>query len=256
MCKPGDRVLSFARHGSFAKANAVQMALPVSNETDGKKLVYARMAGVSIASIRSSSIQPGDTVLVIGMGLVGNFAAQLFQLAGADVMAVDLSDLRLKKARESGLKRTVNSGKQDLKQIVMDWTGGKGAQIVVEAIGVSEIINQAVLLTRRFGEVILLGSPRASAKFDVTPMLLHIHISAIRMIGAFEWCWPMHETPRARNLMDNYRQIAEWITEDRLKVEPLLTHLASPADCQIIYEGLTCKKEEFLSAVFDWNCIG
>jgi 2-desacetyl-2-hydroxyethyl bacteriochlorophyllide A dehydrogenase len=254
MCKPGDRVLSFANHASIAKANTVaRMALPVTRNADGKKLVFARMAGVSIASLRSSSVQPGDTVLVIGMGLVGNFAAQLFQMAGAEVMAADLSDMRLKKAQQCGIHRTVNSKTQDLKSVVMDWTGGKGAQIVVEAIGVSEVIAEAVLLTRRYGEVILLGSPRAPAKFDATPMLLRIHAYAIRMIGALEWLWPMHETARTRNLVDNYSQIVTWITSDRLKVEPLLTHLASPSDCQAVYAGLTGRKEEYLGAVFDWS---
>ena len=57
------------------------------------------MAGVSIAALLSSSVQPGDTVLVVGGGLVGNFATQLFHLAGADVIIADLSKLRLPKTR-------------------------------------------------------------------------------------------------------------------------------------------------------------
>ena len=255
MCKPGDRVLSFSRHASVVKADAGRMALPVSKEAEGKHLVYSRMAGVSISALRSSSVQPGDQVLVIGQGLVGNFAAQLFQLAGAEVMVADLSDLRLEKARTCGIKRAVNSGSQNLEETVMDWTGGKGVDIAVEAIGISEVINQAVMLTRRYGEVILLGSPRARATFDVTPMLSRIHMEAIRMIGSLEWRWPQHETDRVRDITTNYRQIAEWIGSGRLVVEPLLTHLASPADCQVIYEGLTKKKEEYLSAVFDWGMV-
>lgn len=255
MCKPGDRVLSFANHASLVKADAGRMALPVPKETDGKQLVFARMAGVSISAIRSSSVQPGDTVLVIGMGLVGNFAAQLFQMAGAEVMAADLSNLRLEKAHACGIARTVNSGTADLKAAVMDWTDGKGARIVVEAIGSSPVINEAVMLTRRYGEVILLGSPRARATMDVTPMLLRIHLEAIRMIGSLEWRWPMHETERVGNIVENYRHIVQWITDGRLIVEPLLTHLASPLDCQMIYEGLTQKREEFLGAVFDWTRV-
>lgn len=255
MCKPGDRVLSFSRHASVIRANAGRMALPVSKEADGKHLVFSRMAGVSISALRSSSVQAGDTVLVIGMGLVGNFAAQLFQLAGADVMAVDLSDLRLEKAKACGIEKTVNPNTQDLKEAVMDWTDGKGVHVAVEAIGMSEVISQAVMLTRRYGEVILLGSPRAKATFDVTPMLLHIHLEAIRMIGSLEWRWPQHEADRVRDITTNYRQIADWIASGRLVVEPLLTHLASPADCQAVYEGLTQQQETYLSAVFDWRLV-
>lgn len=255
MCKPGDRVLSFSHHASVVKADAVRMALPVPVAADGSKLVFTRMAGVSIGALRSSSVQPGDTVLVVGMGLVGNFAAQLFKMAGADVMAADLSDLRLEKALACGIQRLVNPGKSDLRESVMEWTEGAGANIVVEAIGLSEVICEVALLTRPYGELILLGSPRAKATVDVTPMLLHIHLQAIRMIGALEWRWPRHESARERSLLDNYRQIASWVVNGQLQTDPLLTHLASPADCQMIYDGLTGRREEYLSAVFDWSLI-
>jgi len=253
MCAPGDRVLSFSPHASVVKADAVRMALPVSKDAEGKHLVYSRMAGVSISALRSSSVKPGDTVVVIGQGLVGNFAAQMFQMAGADVMVVDLSDVRLEKSRACGIGRTLNPTQEDLAQSVLDWTDGKGAHITVEAIGMSEVISQAVMVTRRYGEVILLGTPRAPASFDVTPMLLRIHMEAIRMIGSLEWRWPRHETDRVPDIVTNYRLITEWVEKGKLIVDPLLTHLASPADCQAIYDGLTTRKEEYLSAVFEWS---
>jgi threonine dehydrogenase-like Zn-dependent dehydrogenase len=213
------------------------------------------MAGVSISALRSSSVQPGDTVLVIGMGLVGNFAAQLFRMAGADVMAADLSDYRLDKARACGIERTVNPGALDLQDAVLEWTGGEGVHVAVEAIGISEVVAQAVMATRRHGEVILLGSPRARATFDVTPMLLRIHLEAIRMIGSLEWRWPAHPAERVRDLETNYRRLVEWIAAGRLLVEPLLDQVASPADCQAVYEGLTNRKDGYLGAVFDWSLI-
>lgn len=257
MCKPGDRVLSFSSHASLVKADAARMALPVAKDAAGEKIVYARMAGVSISALRSSSVQPGDTVLVIGMGLVGNFAAQLFQMAGAEVLASEVSPLRIEQAKACNIKRVVNPNEVDLQEYVMDWTDGKGVHIAVEAIGISELVAEAVMLTRRYGETILLGSPRAKAVFDATPMLLRIHLEAIRMIGSLEWLWPPHEVERCRhNIVENYRQLVNWIAEDRIIVEPLRTHLASPAYCQEIYTGLTSEKAEYLSAVFDWSRLG
>ena len=255
MCRAGDRVLSFSRHASLVKADAVRMALPVPEDADGSHLVFARMAGVSISALRSSSVQPGDTVLVTGMGLVGNFAAQLFQLAGAEVMAADLSDYRLAKARACGIERTVNPSARDLQEAVLEWTGGEGVHVAVEAIGISEVVAQSVMAARRHGEVILLGSPRAPATFDVTPMLLRIHLQAIRMIGALEWRWPAHPAERVRDLETNYRRLVEWIAAGRLLVEPLLDRVASPSDCQAVYEGLTSRRDGYLGAVFDWGLL-
>ena len=60
----------------------------------------------------------------------------------------------------------------------MDWTEGRGAHVVVEAVGQSELVRDAVMVARRYGEVILLGSPRAPAIFDVTPMMVQIHLEA------------------------------------------------------------------------------
>ena len=255
MCEPGDRVLSFSNHASLVKADAGRMALPVPEDADGRHLVFARMAGVSMSALRSADVDPGDTVLVIGVGLVGNFAAQLFSLAGCDVMVADISAPRLEVARECGIEQTVNPSERDLEDAVMDWTDGAGAHTVVEAIGNSDVIEQAVFLAQRYGDVILLGSPRARVEIDVTPMLMHVHLEAISIIGALEWRWPMHETPRGRDLVSNYALLAEWIATGELIVDPLLTHVAAPGECQEVYEGLTQHKNEYLGAVFDWSLL-
>ena len=256
MCRVGDRVLSFSRHASVVKADAARMALPVSREAEGKHLVLSRMAGVSISALRSSAVQPGDTVVVIGMGLVGNFAAQLFRLAGAEVLVADIQNSRLKCAEACGLESGVNPATESLHEAVEELTKGKGADTVVEAIGVSAVINDAVNLVKTGGELILLGSPRATCNTDITPFLLRVHLEAIKVIGALEWRWPAHPTERTRDIETNYRLIADWIAEERLIVEPLISHLASPADCQMIYDGVTGNQERYLGVVFDWKLAG
>ena len=254
MCKVGDRVLSFSNHASLVKADAVRFALPVPEDINGKKVVFSRMAGVGISALRSSTVQPGDTVLVIGQGLVGNFAAQLFQLAGAEVVVSEINPLRIEKSRACGIERVINPNEVDLTDYIMDWTKGKGVRIAIEAIGLSELAAEAVMLTQSYGETILLGTPRAPSVFDATPMLFRIHMEAIRLIGSLEWRWPSHQVARHRhNIVDNYRQIVNWIMEDKITVEPLLTHEASPEDCQQIFTGLTQDKDNYLSAVFDWQ---
>jgi len=253
MCKPGDRVLSFSPHASHVHVDATGMALPIPAEIPGKLAVFARMAGVGIAALRSSSVQPGDKVLIIGLGLVGNLAGQLFQMAGADTICVDISSFRVDRARQCGLQGSMRSGGRDLASFVDDWTGGRGAHAVVDATGLSEVVAETILLARMHGEFILLGTPRAKSVFDATPMLLRIHLRALRVIGALEWSWPIHETLRTRSVVENYRQILKWISTRRLIVEPLITQIARPDDCQSVYKGVTAKKDEYLGVVFDWT---
>jgi threonine dehydrogenase-like Zn-dependent dehydrogenase len=180
----------------------------------------------------------------------------LFRLAGAEVLGVDTSDFRLQKARACGLTRTVNPAREDWREAVMEWTGGKGVHATVEAIGKADLIAEGVQLTRRHGEVILLGSPRARVTMDVTPMLSRIHLQGITLKGALEWLYtipPVDDANARVSLLENYRQIAGWIADGRLVTEPLLTHLLKPERCQEAYDGLDRRKEEFLGVVFDWT---
>ncbi|HEV8636545.1 MAG TPA: zinc-binding dehydrogenase [Chloroflexota bacterium] len=268
----GDRVLTFAQHAEYTIANVARrgpaaravdspragqpFALHVPKELDGVRAVATRMAGVSITGLRSSSVQPGDRVVVIGLGLVGNFAAQLFQLAGARVLGLDISERRLEAARACKIRELLDSSGGDPVAAVRDWSGdGAGAEVVVEAIGRSELVMQAVEMTRRHGETILLGSPRARVTADVTPMLTRLHMQAIRMVGALEWTYPVPEaSERARFTIEaNYKQILGWIRDERLIVDPLISHVLSPRDCQSAYDGLTQRRDEYTAVVFDWS---
>jgi 2-desacetyl-2-hydroxyethyl bacteriochlorophyllide A dehydrogenase len=253
---PGDRVLSFARHASYVMVDTGRFALKMPPELDGRRGVFTRMAGVAITALRRAHAAAGDTVMVIGLGLVGNFAAQLFRLAGAEVLGVDTSDFRREKAQACGITRTVNPATEDWREAVMAWTGGEGVRLTVEAIGKAELIAEGVQLTRRHGEIVLLGSPRARLTMDVTPMLSRLHLQGITMIGALEWLYtipPVNDANARVSITENYRQIAGWIADGRLITEPLLTHLLPPSRCQEAYAGLDGRKEEFLGVVFDWS---
>ena len=256
---PGQRVLSFSRHASLVRCNAARFALPVPPGADGRRAVFARMAGVAITALRASSASAGDTVAVLGLGLVGNLAAQLFQLAGCAVIGFDLSPRRLALARECGIAEVHHAGEVDPVEATRRWAGARdergGARVVVEAIGRSELAAQAVEMTGRHGEVVLLGSPRAPAPGDLTPLLARVHLLAIRLIGALEWTFPIaEETERARHtIAGNYRQLLDWILAGRLIVDPLRTHLLPPDRCQEAYAGLTHQRDDYLGVVFDWT---
>lgn len=250
----GDRVLTLAPHASYWLWDSARLTLPLPDDLPGERAVFVRMAGVGITALRKSSVQPGDTVAVIGMGLVGNFAAQLFQLAGAEVLGLDVVDARLRQAEACGVRHVASTRDRDLAEVVNEWTGGKGARIVVEAIGNADLIDRGVHCTRRHGEIILLGSPRERVTMDLTPMLSRIHLTGITMIGALEWLYSIPESDFVRfSITNNYRQIAGWIGDGRLIVDPLRTHVLSPAECQQAYQGLLHEREAYTGVVFDWS---
>lgn len=254
--KPGDRVLTLAPHASHWLWDSNRLTLRMPEDLPGERAVFTRMAGVGITAVRKSSVQAGDTVAVIGLGLVGNFAAQIFQLGGAEVLGLDIEESRLEQGRACGLRNVASTRDRDVAEVVNEWTNGRGARIVVEAIGEPTLIERAVHCTRRHGEVILLGSPRKRVTMDVTPMLLRIHMTGIMMIGALEWLYSIPENEFVRHsILENYRQIAGWIAQERVVVDPLRTHVLSPAECQRAYDGLAHDRNAYTGVVFDWNAV-
>jgi len=255
--KEGDIVLNTCPHASHWKLDLLtkEMCLKIPDGLDSKKAVFTRMAMVSATALRRASLSAGDKMVVIGAGLVGNFAAQMFTLAGADVLLADISDKRLLKARECGVRLTINSAKQELAPYVDKWTHGRGAQIVVEAVGSPQLIIQAIDATCRNGEVILLGVPWPGPKpTDMVPALGRVFRMGISVKGSIEWSYSVTENEFLRHsIVGNCRQIMDWLKDARLQTDALMTHLVAPAQCQEAYFGLANKKDEYFSVVFDWK---
>ena len=104
-----------------------------------------------------AEVAPGDVVVVFGCGPVGTFAQMSAQLLGAAVViAVDLDDERLERATERGCL-TVNPGSQDLASTVLELTGGRGADAVIEAVGNADLIAQGAGLLRAGGRLAVIG---------------------------------------------------------------------------------------------------
>jgi threonine dehydrogenase-like Zn-dependent dehydrogenase len=254
--KEGDRVFSYTKHASFDKGRVV--VLPLPDSLDAGKACFARMAAVSMTALRVSEAELGDYVAVYGLGLVGNLAAQLFTLAGCEVIGIDLSPKRCELARDCGVKHVLNPADMNAKEAVAAITGGEMCQTVVEAIGLSPVALEASVLARPLGEVILLGSPRGAHQVDVTPWLNQIHLwpnGCVTYKGAHEWRYPTKHDPShhiKHSIERNIRILLQAIADDRLKVNPLLTHVMAPDQCQAAYFGLRDDREHYLGVVFEW----
>ncbi|MDO5747864.1 MAG: zinc-binding dehydrogenase [Actinomycetaceae bacterium] len=85
---------------------------------------------------RGADLRHGETVAVVAVGGVGSNIIQLCRAFGArQVIAVDIADEKLEAARELGATHAVNSTTQDAREAVFEMTGGKGAEVVFEALG-------------------------------------------------------------------------------------------------------------------------
>ncbi|MGQ4365860.1 S-(hydroxymethyl)mycothiol dehydrogenase [Streptomyces sp. SAS_272] len=168
------------------------------------------MAGIG-AAINTGNVGRGDSVAVIGCGGVGDAAVAGSRLAGAaKIIAVDIDDRKLAKAREMGATHTVNSKESDPVEAIRELTGGFGADVVIEAVGRPETYRQAFYARDLAGTVVLVGVPTPEMKLELPlldvfgrggalksswygdclpsrdfPMLIDLHLQGRLDLGAF-----------------------------------------------------------------------
>src|SRR6201987_1083823 len=99
--------------------------------------------------VLNGRVEPGDTVAVVGAGPIGLAAIMTAKLhSPGRIVAIDLADARLEKAREFGADVTINNGREDAVAKVMDLTDGLGADVAIEAVGVPETFELCADLIR------------------------------------------------------------------------------------------------------------
>ena len=108
--------------------------------------------------VLNGHVQPGDVVAVVGAGPIGLaaiVAARLF--SPSHIVAIDLADSRLDAAKTFGADITVNNGREDALAVVQGLTGGLGADVSIEAVGVPATFELATALARPGGHVANIG---------------------------------------------------------------------------------------------------
>ena len=108
--------------------------------------------------VQYGHVNPGDVVAVIGSGPVGLSAVMTARLYGpSKIIAVDLDNARLARAKDFGATDTVNSGDTDWKDKVLALTDGQGVDVAIEAVGVPETFTMATVIVRPGGSVANIG---------------------------------------------------------------------------------------------------
>jgi NADPH:quinone reductase-like Zn-dependent oxidoreductase len=200
--KPGDRVAGiFMQNWIDGDADAAKIRGALGGDIDGMLAEYVVLrdegivpvpqhlsweeastlpcAGVTAwnAVVHAGNVKAGDTVLIQGTGGVSIFALQFAKLLGARVLGTSSSDEKLARARARGLDAGVNyRAKPDWDQWVMEQTGGRGADLVVE-VGGAGTFTRSLRAVRIGGAVAQIGVLSQSAEGIEIPLLLHKQVN-------------------------------------------------------------------------------
>jgi alcohol dehydrogenase len=159
-------------------------------------------------AVLNGRVTPGDTVAIVGAGPIGLAAVMTAKLyTPAHIVAIDLDDGRLARAREFGADVTINNGKESAVDAVMQLTDGLGADVAVEAVGVPDTFELCTELVRPGGRV-------ANVGVHGHPATLHLETLWIRDITITMGLVDTFTTPTLMKL----------VAEGRLDATPFATH--------------------------------
>ncbi len=219
----GDKVIAFGWNNNFAdyfKAKAFQLQhAPEGLDMDivalGEPTACAMYSGLN------TGVQLGDTVVVMGAGYAGQIIAQCSKQKGAyQVIVVDVLEGKLKLAKELGADVVINSVEEDPVAKVKALTGGRGADVVVEAAGTAESFNAASTMIRHNGKFVFYS-------WVTQPITLNIsrwHDDGLEFVNT---CL-VHHTWQERSIWvpDTMRPIIQGM----VKIKPLITREFPLAD--------------------------
>ena len=247
--KVGDIVFASGSHSSYQRQSAKNVVLLPAG-LSAELAVFARIMGVSMTTLTTTSARPPAKVLVSGLGLVGHLAAKNFLAAGYQVYACDPVEARRQIAMTEGLDNILMQVPVESDELYGQFP------LAIECSGHEQALLDAALAIRKGGEVVCIATPWR--KFtDLSLHALHnaIFFNYAHIRSGWEWELPHHPQDFKHNsLFENYAGALRWLQEGRVSVSNIYTKY-HPADAQNAYQDLLHKRNNRLAVVFDWTDI-
>lgn len=160
--KVGDRVAAGGgNYATHAEYNYIpeNLCVRLEERTDMRYASMATVAAIGIQGLRQAELQFGESIAIVGMGLIGQLMLQIAKASGLRVMAIDINEDRVKLALEHGAVAGAVPGKDDIEAAAKSFTEGYGVDALFLASGTksNEPIITASKIVRDRGRVVDIG---------------------------------------------------------------------------------------------------
>ena len=161
------------------------------------------------------------TVAVIGIGAIGMSSIWLAKYFGArNVIAIGLRDHKLKIAEKVGADTLINSREQDPVDAVLEATGGKGADFVIETAGKGSALTQAIKMTKTEGRIAILSFYEE----EITVPMSDVAMKYLTIKGG-------------AGRFGNPEKVCKIMSEYDRKLTPIITHRVPFEECLDVFEN-------------------
>ncbi|MBI5509073.1 MAG: bi-domain-containing oxidoreductase [Deltaproteobacteria bacterium] len=242
----GDEVaFSGQGHAEVVRASRNQV-VPIPRGVRLEDASFATVGAIALQGVRRAQVQLGETVAVVGLGLIGQLAFQLAQAAGARCIGIEPNPARRELARTLGIHELVEPGGAEAVGRVLQLTGGMGAdRVLICASGDNPAIaNDALKMCRAQGRVTVLGIvPMELERMPFFRRELDFVFSRAYGPGPFDVDWESgrREYPEQYVRWDAKRNMQAFLGQveaGRVKVEPLITGTFPVQRAQAAYDAV------------------
>ena len=245
-CKRGQyNVCEHLRVQAFQADGAAQDFFVVDDDRvaklpEGMSLDYGAMiepAAVGAHASHRTDVK-GKNVVVSGAGTIGNLIAQFCIARGAkNVLITDVSDLRLAKARECGIKHTLNITKKTLKEAAKDLFGEEGYQVGFEVAGVEVSIRSLMETIEKGSDIVVV------AVFAKDPALSMFYLGEheLRLIGSMMY---RHE---------DYLTAIDYVNKGIVNLKPLVSNRFAFEEYDDAYKFIDAHRETSMKVLIDFE---
>ena len=227
----------YSRAGAFAEYVAVpaRIVYKLPDKLAFSEAAMLEAVSVALHAVAVSDVKGGETALVIGAGMIGLLTLQAARAAGCSpVFVTDIDATRLKAATDLGADETILASGAELTQEILRLTGGRGVDVVLEAVGRNETVAAAIDCVRKGGTVTLIG--------NITPQVnLPLQKVVSRQIRLQGSCASSGEYPQAMELM----------AAGKIRVGALITAVAPLSDGPEWFDRLHSGEPNLMKVVLD-----
>lgn len=240
MCQRGkynlceNMIWLWGAYAEYIKVPARMVLMNMQGVPDGisyEEAAITEPLACVLHGVEQANVKLGDTVAIIGAGPIGLLHLLTVKKMGAGrTIMIDLVDERLGFAEKLGADATVNSGKENVETRIRELTGGYGADVAIEAIGLSATWEQALKLARKGGTVLEFGGCPPGTEIKVNAEMLHY--GELTVMGTF------HTTPL------HFRKALNLIATRTIDVRPLVTRKMKLDNIKEAFGILSTSKNE------------
>jgi L-iditol 2-dehydrogenase len=178
---------TYKRNGAFAEYLAVPQHIlyKIPENVTFEQAAMVESVAVALHSINISELEPGNTTVVIGAGMIGVFVIKLLKISGAScIIAIDISEKQLERAEKAGADYTFLAEENNLIERIKSVTGNRGTDIAFEAVGKNPSANLAFEAVRKGGKIVLIGNITPVIEFPLQKVVT----SELKISGSCAIC--------------------------------------------------------------------